>query len=266
MKRKKKAATASAGGQKKKPAKAPAGGQKKKPATAGGGYAAPVNPRKQKPCKVGGCPRQSRGVKFDFMCQRHHKEARGIKSNCVDWRMLLQKDESKPGRDTKEEKKAEAAKAKAEEKQRADREAQLRRDAAVADAVAQAVLEEEKEKGSVEREERERELTDKIQSLALELKVKDKLIAGAKISSKKTPKAGHGSRRSGRKVTPDRPKNRHSQRRHRAPHQHRVPEGFQVPPDWRYYSDDVRGEEAMYDGRMMYPTTSADDSIFEFSS
>ena len=131
---------------KKKAAKASNSAKDCKKGLGGGGYAAPVNPRKQKPCKVEGCPRQSRGVKFDFMCQRHHNEARGIKSNCVDWRMLLQKDESKPGRDTKEEKKAEAAKAKAEEKQRADREAQLRRDAAVADAVAQAVLEEEKEK------------------------------------------------------------------------------------------------------------------------
>ncbi|KAL9189000.1 hypothetical protein ACHAXT_011490 [Thalassiosira profunda] len=126
-------------------------------------------------------------------------------------------------------------------------------------------VEEEQKRGLVEHGERERELTDKIQSLALELKVKDKLIAGAKISSKKTPKAGHGSRRSGRKVTPDRPKNRHSQRRHRAHHQHRMLDGFQVPPErdymaGRYYTD----EEAVYDGRMMYP--SADDSIFEFSS
>ena len=125
-------------------------------------------------------------------------------------------------------------------------------------------MEEEQKRGSVEHGERERELTDKIQSLALELKVKDKLIAGAKISSRKTPKAGHGSRRSGRKVTPDdRPKNRHSQRRHREHHQRRIPVGFHIPPEHnymagRYYTD----EEAM----MMYPTTSADDSIFEFSS
>lgn len=128
---------------KKKAAKASAGaGDKHQITTGGGGYAAPVNPRKQKPCKVGGCPRQSRGVRFDFMCQRHCNEARGIKSNCVDWRMLLQRNESNPGRDTKQE---EVEAAKVEEKQRA-KEAQKRRDEAVAEAVAQAVAEEEKEK------------------------------------------------------------------------------------------------------------------------
>ena len=55
--------------------------------------------RKVKSCPVKGCPRQSRGVKFDYMCQRHFNESKGIVSNFVDWRMLLQPDEANPGKE-----------------------------------------------------------------------------------------------------------------------------------------------------------------------
>ena len=54
--------------------------------------------RKVKSCPVKGCPRQSRGIKFDYMCQRHYNESKGIVSNFVDWRMLLQPDEANPGK------------------------------------------------------------------------------------------------------------------------------------------------------------------------
>ena len=54
--------------------------------------------RKVKSCTVKGCPRQSRGIKFDYMCQRHWNESKGIVSNFVDWRMLLQPDENNPGK------------------------------------------------------------------------------------------------------------------------------------------------------------------------
>ena len=55
--------------------------------------------RKVKSCPVKGCPRQSRGIKFDYMCQRHYNESKGIVSNFVDWRMLLQPDENNPGKE-----------------------------------------------------------------------------------------------------------------------------------------------------------------------
>ena len=54
--------------------------------------------RKVKSCTTKGCPRQSRGIKFDYMCQRHYNESKGIVSNFVDWRMLLQPDENNPGK------------------------------------------------------------------------------------------------------------------------------------------------------------------------
>ena len=55
--------------------------------------------RKVKSCPVKGCPRQSRGIKFDHMCQRHYNESKGIVSNFVDWRMLLQPDGANPGKE-----------------------------------------------------------------------------------------------------------------------------------------------------------------------
>jgi hypothetical protein len=54
--------------------------------------------RRNKPCTTKGCPRQGRGVRFGFMCQRHYNESRGIKSIFVDWRMLLQPDKDNPGK------------------------------------------------------------------------------------------------------------------------------------------------------------------------
>ena len=54
--------------------------------------------RKVKSCTVKGCPRQSRGIRFNYMCQRHWNESKGIVSNFVDWRMLLQPDENNPGK------------------------------------------------------------------------------------------------------------------------------------------------------------------------